>query len=301
MSSSYPQLTYEPSGAARLDYWIRKSLGFLVCRVWPFGTLLRWIERGALAVRNCATNYELLIPAVTQKDAAQAQQFGSGFGYDDEVKELETVIYYRDQVKNPGFARLSSESPALYDCVLRVMDGLIKADPSVARVLDFGLAYAHVDSMLARRFPEVEFMGIDRSQLTVAVNAREFEGLQNLKLHAGDVFQFLGGLDRLDVLFHMRTACLLPADFLKRLYGQARERGARYVVLAEQVGLSWQTGKGYEFSDQEKPSELLRWRMWIHNYPALLAQAGFQVSHAELIATGHRDKNLRILVIVAHA
>ncbi len=166
-------------------------------------------------------------------------------------------------------------------------------------MLDFGVSYAHVDSVLAKRHPQLRFIGCDRSELTMAINRVDFGNVPNLVLHGGDVFDCLEQYKPIDVLFHMRTACLLPSDFLDQLYARARACGARYVVMAEQIGLSWETDAGYEFSDQQQDSILLRWKMLIHNYPALLKKAGFRVTQSESFGTKHANPNLKLLLIVA--
>jgi len=209
------------------------------------------------------------------------------------------VLYYRDQLRNPDFENIPSESAVLYQRVLAAFEDLLKKDTSIKNVLDFGVSYAHVDSVLAKRHPQLRFIGCDRSELTMAINRVDFGNVPNLVLHGGDVFDCLEQYKPIDVLFHMRTACLLPSDFLDQLYARARASGARYVVMAEQIGLSWETDAGYEFSDQHQDSILLRWKMLIHNYPALLKKAGFRVTHSESFGTKHANPNLKLLLIVA--
>ncbi len=296
--TAYSHLTYTPTSSARFDHRVRKILGAVFCRFYPARLALSLTEKAALAVRNCTVNYEPLI-ARAKVDGASPNSFGSAFGYEDDKIELDAVMYYRTQLRNPDFKNIPSESAVLYKHVLAAFEALLAADPSIKTAVDFGVSYAHVDSVLAKRHPDLKIIGCDRSELTMAINRVDFGNITNLVLHSGDIFDCLEQYNPIDVLFHMRTACLLPADFLSSLYAKAKSQGARYVVLAEQIGLSWETDSGYEFSEREQKSVLLRWKMWIHNYPALLRQAGFKIQSSEFFGTNHANPNLKLLLIVA--
>ncbi len=293
--TTYSHLTYIPTAGARFDHRVRKFLGAVFTRFYPAKLALRLTEKAALAVRNCTVNYE---PLVAQKKVGEtpANSFGSAFGYEDDKIELDAVMYYRTQLRNPDFDSIPSESAVLYKNVLNAFEELLAKDPTIKTAVDFGVSYAHVDSVLAERHPSLTIVGCDRSELTMAINRVDFGSIPNLVLHGGDIFECLEQYQPIDVLFHMRTACLLPADFLSRLYDKARVQGARYVVLAEQIGLSWETDAGYEFSEQDQRSVLLRWKMWIHNYPALLKQAGFKIQSSEFFGTNHANPNLKLLL-----
>ncbi|MES1978134.1 MAG: hypothetical protein V4451_08865 [Pseudomonadota bacterium] len=299
IDTSYQHLTYRPTLRAKIDHRIRKILGAVFCRFYPAKLALRVAEKGTLAIRNCTVNYEPLIAQAKIAAGASPNSFGSAFGYEDDSVELDAVMYYRSQLKDPNFENIPSESAVLYKHVLDAFEGLLRKDSSIKNMLDFGVSYAHVDSVLVQRHPSLRIIGCDRSELTMAINRVDFGKIPNLVLHGGDVFECLEQYGPIDVLFHMRTACLLPADFMNELYAKARAKGARYVVLAEQMGLSWETDAGYEFSEDEQKSVLLRWKMWIHNYPALLKKAGFKVESSETFGTKHANPNLKFLLIVA--
>jgi hypothetical protein len=299
MKNAYTNIRLEPTFNAKLNYLLRKSIGFLVCRVFGFQFLMRLMAGTLTAIQNCAKNYSGLSNINSVEKTALPNQFGSRFGYDDESAELDAVLYYRSQIRSPHFADLPSESHALYQAVFEEYDRIVASDPSVTNMLDFGVSYAHVDSVLARKYPNTMFLGCDRSEPTMMINRLDFGSIKNLSFFAGDIFDCIERQERIDVFFHMRTACLLPAEFVEKLYTAARSKGAKYVLLAEQVGLSWETGKAYNFSDDLQPSVALRWKMMIHNYPYLLKQAGFTIGNHRLLATNHNDPNLRILLMVA--
>ena len=296
---SYQNLTYQPTLGAQIDHRIRKVLGAIFCRFYPAKITLRLAQKCILAIQNCVANYEPLLPQTKVSAGVSPNSFGSVFGYEDDSVELDAVMYYRSQLRNPNFENIPSESAVLYQHVLDAFEKLLRDDIAITSVLDFGVSYAHVNSVLLQRHPKLKIIGCDRSELTMAINRVDFGKIPNLVLRSGDVFECIGQHGPIDVLFHMRTACLLPVDFLNRLYEQAKAKGIRYIVLAEQMGLSWETDVGYEFSEEEQKSVLLRWKMWIHNYPAILKTAGFNVEWSEVFGTKHANPNLKFLLIVA--
>lgn len=300
MHSNYAHIRYQPDSAARRDYLLRRSVGAFFSRFPPARWMLRKLESVVTAARNCVTNYEPLLARPGRSGArVLAQAYGSGFGYDDERKELDSLLFYREQLRSPDFESLPSESAALYKATIAAFERLFASDPSIRRVLDFGVSYAHVEHVLAQRHPTIDFIGCDRSRVTMMINQADFGHVTNMHWYAGDIYDCMQQYHGYDVLFHMRTASLLPMDFVEQLYVRARQHGARHVVMAEQIGISWETGEPYTFSDEAQDSVLMRWKVLIHNYPNLLARAGFKVGHAELVSTGHNDKNLRILVVIA--
>jgi len=54
------------------------------------------------------------------------------------------------------------------------------------RVVDFGVSYAYVDSLLAAKSPDVQFIGIDRSKAVCDLNSADFT-LPNMTFLASDI------------------------------------------------------------------------------------------------------------------
>ncbi len=97
----------------------------------------------------------------------------------------------------------------------------------------------------------------------------------------------------------MRTLPCLPPSFILRLYQAVRKSGFEYVVGMESTGISRSTYAEYDFSEEHRPSVIFRDGMFIHNYPGLLKQAGFQIDNIEFIKTAHPNEDLRILSFIA--
>ncbi|MDO8579988.1 MAG: hypothetical protein Q7S13_00740, partial [Candidatus Omnitrophota bacterium] len=67
----------------------------------------------------------------------------------------------------------------------------------------------------------------------------------------------------------------------------------------EQVGVSRETSKTFEFSEESVPSVLFRGFMFLHNYPGILKETGWKPEEIELVKTKHPHEDFRILSFVA--
>ena len=218
------------------------------------------------------------------------------YGYVDALDEIKTALLYKYEIAD-GFPK-SSESKKLYDCA---EDLLTRYMDSTSTVVNFGVCYAHIDQLLARKFPSTMFYGVDRSRITKALNEVEFGGIPNLLFVASDIFEFLESAKLSNwMLFHTRTCCLLPKDFVVRLYNAAYKLGCSTIVCLEQSGISRQTGCAYQYSDNDQASVAYRQGMLIHNYPGILRAAGFEVVESTLIKTAHNHEDYRIVEFVAN-
>ena len=226
-----------------------------------------------------------------------AQSFESSFGYADDIQELNCAIKYYKQIQDRF--PTASESKVLYESAVEQLTNYFSR-AEIPVFLNFGVNLSYLDDMLAERFPEIQFVGIDRSNLTKAFNESRFVSRDNLELIVGDIFellnsrQFSGGM-----FFHMRTVTFLPSGFTRKLYTAVRKAGFKYIVGFEPLGLSRQTGRPYEFSLTPQPSVAYRGHAFIHNYPNLLFDAGYSVIDSQLIKTDHAHEDYRIVNFVA--
>lgn len=215
-------------------------------------------------------------------------------GYGNLDHEVLAFLAYRNDIVSKRMYR--TESGVLFKQQEEDLTDLLD-EGQVKTVLNFGVCYGHIDALLARKFPSVQFIGIDRSKFTKALNEAEFD-LPNIKFMAGDVHEALASL-RPDVLLHSRTAVCLNRPAVKKLYRSAYAAGVKYVVGYEQYGTSWQTFEPYVFDLTDQPSVLYRHFMFIHNYPGLLKAAGYEMEKFEILRTASDKQDLRLLSFVA--
>lgn len=225
----------------------------------------------------------------------------SSFGYSGDVffRELETAHKYKKQI-DEGF-KGPSESKKLYEHIIDTSTILLNSR-NIPSYFNFGVSYAYTDSVLASKFPSIDFWGLERTDAAKIFNDRLFSNLTNLRILFGDVFD-LFAKQRFDggVFFHSRTLLLLPNEFVRRLYSAAFSAGFKYVFGTEQYGISRQTMKSYEFSYDPRDTVVYRDFMYIHNYPNLLLESGFKLRKIESIKTDHPHQDCRILSFIAEA
>lgn len=233
------------------------------------------------------------------RDAAGANEPGSGYGSADAIAEFTTTLNY---------ARIFDADPALdatgtlstARCVEETFASVASADPSISRCLNFGVSYGHVDAILASRFPHIEFVGLDRSPLTKVFNELSLPPSSNLKFVADDVFRTLAERRWTHGVFlHCRTLVQLPISFIERLYDCVFASGFEYILGFEPVDLSRSTHSNFEFSDEHKPSQLFRDNLFLHNYPGLAVGARFSIQRIDLLKTSHPHEDYRVLYFVA--
>jgi hypothetical protein len=275
-----------------------------------FYTLKKIIFKNAIT-KYIAAHYEWIVNSEKMSEitlqsfkmanlspSQNAGEFGSGYGYDDEIREVAVAIQYKKEI-DAEFQSMP-DSSSLYRHVDEVISKLISEDSTINKVIDFGVSYAHTDALLAEKFPSIKFVGLDRSILTKAFNEQYFSHLTNLELIASDIFEYFSKHNCNNSIFWtMRTTLLLPKDFLLKLYAEAFKAGVKYICLFEPIGISRETMKPYQFSYNDQPSVGLRDGMFIHNYPGILRSSGYSVHRAELINMRHPHPDVKVLSITA--
>lgn len=225
-----------------------------------------------------------------------AHTFDSGYGYEDEIWEINAAIQYYNEVhKNILF------SNDLFQRLVNIISAIKEKEPSVKKFLDFGVSYGYLIAELGKTYPDIQATGIDRSKLTKIFNESLFHDIPNVQFESGDVFDTLINNDFTGGCFlHTRTLSLLPPNFITRLYKQAFDSGFKYILGAEHWGTSWQTGKPMSLSQSKQDSVLFRNHMFLHNYPEFLLRANYQIEWAEIRkAINHPDPNLHIFIFLA--
>jgi hypothetical protein len=303
MESKYLHLKIDLSGGRKLSY--NSGVSYSIKKLLvsnPF--TYRVVGRIGREFRDLEylKNVHLKSFELVNEHAPDGVEFDSPYGYQDEVNELSTAIKYKNQLE-AGVENFASESGVLYRHAEQVLTKLLSRDANIKCFVNFAVSYGYINSLLAPKFPNVKFIGINGSKFTRLLNEESFAHLKNMEFVAGDVFrlfderEFDGG-----VLFHARTLTLLPnKPFIERLYKTAAKRKLKYVVGMELIGISRQTGRAYEFSDEDPPSVAYRGGMFIHNYPGILKNARFLLLRSELVKTDHPHEDFRILSFTAHS
>ena len=298
----FKNLRWKVTPSMRSNYLLRRTVGKILSLIPKsqkilsvFSGIFRSLEN-VLRTEQQTRQYIKILESNNPKTL----EFDSGYGYETEIRELDTAIKYYKELNGQNVNTLRSESGVLYKHVLKILDDLVAKDKEIRKLLDFGVCYGHIVSEVAKRFPHISSYGIDRSGLTKVFNEFLFQDLNNLHIESGDVFDLFKDTDfQKGIFFHSRTLVLLPPSFLDKLYQSVHEAGFKYILGAEQFGISWQTGKPFRLSEEKTDSVVYRNHMFLHNYPEILLRANYRIQYGKILKTNHPDPNLRIFVFLA--
>jgi len=190
------------------------------------------------------------------------------------------ALWYRMNLQNRfqhGWAWLNY----LYDTKIEKI--LRELDPGIRTVINFGVYCANPDYLLAKKFPNTKFIGVDRERITKSLNERAFN-LPNLHFFVADIMDILPSLPQKgspSLLFHARTGTLCYPEFLRNLYKSCANSGIEYISLFENASLSRDTLKFHDYENMPSDSICYRSVMFIHNYRKILDDAGYKIIESE--------------------
>jgi hypothetical protein len=218
--------------------------------------------------------------------------------YDRMLEEKNWHIYYY-RARRPA---AEDSTPYIFNEQVKYTSHVLCGDESCKKVINFGAFCGIPDARLAEMFDDVQFDGIDRSQLIQFLNQQEFKAA-NLRFFASDIFRYLED-DKLEgaLLSHARTTMFLYPAMLEKLYATAARRGVRYIVGVEFAGYSHELKKFYEFSGSPQASAVLRPGFFAHNYPEILARHNYELKICRLKPLPMRkavQQDAHVLIFVA--
>ena len=269
-------------------WFVRNDTNFRIVR-WLSWILRRaWITLPELAEKH-KHSLELL------KSTDSNYSVDSKFGDTPYTGEIESWSGYRSGALSGSFG---GESPVLYEHTIAKASELI-LENKITTFFNLGICYPYVDSQLAKKFLDTKFIGIERTEILPILNNHFFADQKNMVSICGDLFDYLKSNSFTNsVFFHSRTMTLLSKSFVERTYKSAAQAGFSFIFGNEQIGVSRESGLPYVFSFSDKPSEIYRKTMFMHNYPAILKEAGYETIYVEAIQTGHPDPDYRILSFI---
>lgn len=179
-------------------------------------------------------------------------------------------------------------SKTMHGIVPPLIETILKFDPSIRSVLDIGCNFAYMDHVMAKRFPHVQFYGVDVPRELEKIN--EELKLPNLKVRSGYALDLIErGELHADLCYFSTTAITIRTPELKAYLAEIA-KFAKYVVFSESI---------YESPDKVSenpdtidpdlsiptflqihfPTNKRGYLCYVHNYRALVTQAGFDVFH----------------------
>jgi hypothetical protein len=225
-------------------------------------------------------------------DGSEGTDFGSGYGYIDEVEDRRIALFYKRESESGQYS--ARETPVLNAHLIATLNEVI-ASEGIRRVVNFGCCYAYVDAELAAKHPEVQFVAIDRSPAVKTINEESFS-LPNLTFVAGDALPWIEAQPTLadTLIVHTRTMTLLPKSFVSSFYRALTVRRIAAVCGFETYGFSREINDWYEQDERDKSSVLYRDTMYLHNYVGIFAALGYHVTRLQYLKTPHVDADYRV-------
>src|SRR5262249_6308082 len=201
--------------------------------------------------------------------------------YTDDFVVDNWLFYWRSYT---GFNEFQDGNVAL-DVGIRTEIERLLAGPlrDTTTFIDFGAFCGYTIATLAKRFPNIHFIGIHRPEVVRVLNEQTFQA-PNIEFIAGDILELLdsgrnfGGRP---VLFHSRTAVFCYPAFLTLLYRKSRERRIRNIVFQEGSTFFSRWHLRF-FRDGEYPQVSMAGRdsTILHDYRTILSSAGFAIKRS---------------------
>jgi len=173
--------------------------------------------------------------------------------------------------------------------VIPLIDSVIVKYPEVKRIVNVGCNYGILDYKLALKYPNYYFIGVDLMHGGIDANKKKFKS-QNLEYRQGYALDMLKKNQLSgDLLFHCSTLTKMYPLELKSYFLSARKSGFRFIILNEPV---WRFQKDafYNF-DKETDSQPIDGFNFIHNYPRMLIDCGYDILHFNVFYFNHPFTN----------
>ncbi len=224
-----------------------------------------------------------------------ATAFGSGYGYESIEEDFEVAMFYKSEFESSKFS--ARETPIINDLVLEKLEQILANESSgISRVVNFGVCYAYLDALIAKKFPHIEFIGLDRAESVKNLNSKDFSSLTNMTFVADDILNWIYSQDTMSgtLFFSVRTQVLLPRDFLMEMYKLLGSKNCSQILVFEPYGLSRVTNNLPLGGELLTSSVLYRDTMYLHNYQGIGHVNGFSLVDHSYVKTQHQDEDYRI-------
>src|SRR5688572_10339669 len=147
------KLKVRVSGLFKLRFAIRMAFQKLVYRVPLIGRALRFVGHYMVLFGNFGKEEAARLASIKllHSDKDDAHEFGSSYGYNDQVAEFRVTTKYWEHLQTDKIKSERGESWMLYQEAIQQLDAVFSADKDIKTFVNFGVCYAHVDAVLAQR------------------------------------------------------------------------------------------------------------------------------------------------------
>lgn len=118
--------------------------------------------------------------------------------------------------------------------ILPLVEQIISKDPSIKTIVNIGISYAHIDGLLAQKYPQIQFTGVD-----FASNLQEYNKdfvQPNLNFRSGYAMEMLERQDlEADVFLLSNVAYEIKNAELRKYFRTFIKNGGKYVAITEPI------------------------------------------------------------------
>lgn len=165
---------------------------------------------------------------------------------------------------------------------------LESTDLPLRQLIEVGTMCAEPLYRLAQRFPDCEFIGVDRQPILKKNNDKAYRR-PNLRFVADDIAHFLStsraSIRPPSMLLHVRTSPFFYPAGLQQMYEQCAEADVEYIALVEHYGFSSVEVKFVDFEIMARDGEARAQYLTHHNYKRILARAGYEIIYTRMLGT----------------
>jgi hypothetical protein len=251
--------------------------------------LLAWCLREARRRETDATAINRLRSA--EALGLDAPQYDSDL-YDEAYDERVWHSYLNAiQIEGPEKSEIAFRAHKVRDAILGLN--------TTGVLINFGSGYGWLEHQIAVK-SRLDVIGIDRRQ--AERNRRAFQA-PNLRFE--DVMDALAFIraERPTVFSGVNILHIFTQGFVHKLFSTLAESDCQHVVIWEPSGISAETGRVYRYTSTPKRSEVYYGQtggaVILHNYPALLAKAGFAVAYQSHHPWPDRPRHAPVMIIAA--
>jgi hypothetical protein len=234
-----------------------------------------------------------------QQDLISGAMVRSGYvDHYDEKNEVAVWKRYQGNLANEDVQ--SSEVVFRASYVLNQLRHLISQNPDVKRVINIGCSYGWLEGQVAKDFPNINIVGIDRSQVAMNLNREEF-CFSNIDFVADDFRLFFERHPEVfsdSIVCHLNFGVYFLPNLLADLYRKAYVGGAKYILVFEPSGISRQTHKHFCYDLNKKNPVVFRGPMLLNNYPAIFDDAGFRTIFSAQLRPPHPHRDFRSVCFI---
>jgi len=187
-----------------------------------------------------------------------------------------TIERYRIQLTHPF--KYCTTARHINECSDERLYDAINHGANIRSIVNYGAFYGLIDAERAVRWPNIQWMGVDRDATAIAASTNDFTAPNLTFMVADEPIEALRRQTMVGdaALIHTRTGAMMTPRKLSCLYEAARSHGFRCIIGSEFVGENL-LKRRYFNPQTDETSSACTSQVFNHNYKKLLHDAGYTI------------------------